>query len=147
MLNSAKSIYNVDKINKRHQRNSWIPIVVHENKLTDEEVAGLFSATNIILLTPIADGFNHLGLEAIFSHRVAPVQLLLSDIGLSDYLRGFKAAVRVVDRDVEALAKMIKSKKIIQFIDFIRLSASGSNLSSEKWVNKILHEAIAFTKQ
>lgn len=146
-----KYLYNVDKINKRHQRDSWIPIVVHENKLTDEEVAGLFSATNIILLTPIADGFNHLGLEAIFSHRVAPVQLLLSDIGLSDYLRGFKAAARVVDRDVETLAEMIKSKKLFNLLILCDCLLAGAifrrKSGSTKYYTKLLHSQSSRQKE
>ena len=131
----------VDRINNKYQKDNWAPIILHNTKLVDEETAGLLSVTDVLLLTPLADGFNHLGIEAIYSHRIRPIQLLVSDIGSSDYIIGFRRATGDVGKDVATLDQMLQAGRIVKYMDFVQLLMTSSRLSSKRWVDTILKRA------
>lgn len=82
----------IDRINTKYGDENWKPIInMIDRKLNDYEVTGFFKSADIFLLMSIADGFNHLSIESILSKSKDddPIQLLLSDIGSTDYIEGY----------------------------------------------------------
>lgn len=134
----------VENINRKYGGKSWTPIVYsNEHKLTDQEVTAVLQASDVVVVASIADGFNHLALEAIHSQtQEAPkVQLLLSNIGATDYIRGYHQLKLSLDNDVEVLySALVRSENEIDAV-FEELRISASRLSSRSWLDTIISSA------
>lgn len=135
-----KVITKITIINNKYGTDKWKPIVYDFNKkLTDYEVAGLLMASDILIIASHADGFNHLALEAIYSQkRTGAIQLLLSDIGVTDYIHGYKKLSHNIEDDVKILYESIKSKGIRNWFTQQRLNSSANKLSSRRWMTQII---------
>jgi trehalose-6-phosphate synthase len=127
-------------INEKYSRNGWMPIKHDFNKkLDDNEVAGFLAASDILIIASMADGFNHLALEAILSQkRYGIIQLLLSDIGITDYIVGYKKISYNLDKDAKTLHSAIRQNKVKSVFRQLLLRQSSRKLSSERWMRKIL---------
>lgn len=139
-----KIIDAVEKVNRKYGNDSWLPIVYNNNhKLNDEEVTATLSASDIVLIASVADGFNHLALEAIRSQRWnrPKIQLLLSDIGAADYIDGYSSLTLDSNKDVGTLYNAIlRSSKEVN-TTYGKLKSSSKYLSSKVWIDTIINKA------
>lgn len=139
-----KVMMSVEHVNSKYTNDErWVPIVYrNDKKLNDQEVTGLLSASDILLVASFADGFNHLALEAIHSQlETGNVQLILSDIGVRDYLDGYQPLSFSLDKDVGTMhAAIIRSPEEVRD-NYKALEESANGLSSQKWINTILENA------
>jgi trehalose-6-phosphate synthase len=131
-----------NKINKIYGNKAYSPVALENRKLNDYEVTGLLSQASTLLVPSYADGFNHVVSEAIFTHDIShPVQIVLGDIGASDYINGYYRLEHNLLQDSRTLAKTLKSSDINKKIRFARLTSGASKLSSEVWFDSILGSA------
>jgi trehalose-6-phosphate synthase len=130
------------KINKIYGNKAYSPVALENRKLNDYEVTGLLSQASILLVPSYADGFNHVVSEAIFTHDIShPVQIVLGDIGVSDYIKGYYRLEHNLLQDSRTLTKTLKASAINKKIRFVRLTSGASKLSSEVWFDSILRSA------
>jgi len=97
----------VGRINGRFSRGAWVPVIYRYRSFAPDELAVLYRAADVGLVTPLRDGMN------LVAHEFAAVSggsrgtdqpgaLVLSELtGASDYLDG---AIRVNPYDTDALA-------------------------------------------
>jgi putative otsA trehalose-6-phosphate synthase len=134
----------VENINRKYGGKSWTPIIYsNEHKLTDQEVTAVLQASDIVIVASVADGFNHLALEAIHSQtqEMPKVQLLLSNIGATDYIKGYNRLKLSLEDDVEILYKaLVRSEKEVN-VSYKELRSSASRLSSRSWLDTIISRA------
>lgn len=134
----------VENINRKYGGKSWTPIIYsNEHKLTDQEVTAVLQASDIVIVASVADGFNHLALEAIHSQtqEMPKVQLLLSNIGATDYIKGYNRLKLSLEDDVEILYKaLVRSEKEVN-VSYKELRSSASRLSSRGWLDTIISRA------
>ena len=132
----------VNVTNLKHGRDDWVPIdYSFDKKLSDVEVAGLLCATDTLLIASIADGFNHLALEAIFSRRgIVGTQLVLSNIGVSDYLKGYRPLSGVLERDAKLLRKSLVSSRSEKAARTTLLRLTATRLTVEQWMRQVYNQ-------
>ncbi len=137
-------VMGVARINQKYGSLLWQPIVYSNGyKLNDQEVTAVLSASDVMIIASAADGFNHLSLEAIHSQRKScpKIQLLLSDIGATDYLEGYDSLCLDLDNDSDALYQAIVRPNKEVSRSYERLKCSGELLSSKKWLDDIIDSA------
>lgn len=133
----------IDSINNRYGTKNWQPIDSNlHRKLSDKEMTGLFMASDAFMVGSIADGFNHTVLEALYSRGpFEPFTLLLSDIGVTDYLSGYKPLTHNIHEDASALRDAIVGNKLLARLRHLRAFFSARRLSSRRWMSEILNTA------
>lgn len=132
----------VNKVNKFFGNDNWEPIVLIDKKLTDEETAGLFMSSDIFIIASLADGFNHLMSEAIFSRNIlSPMPLLVSDIGATDYIKGYYPLVHSISQDIKTLYDIIEANVFSKSFRQLSLLATARQVSSKRWIYEILNAA------
>jgi trehalose 6-phosphate synthase/phosphatase len=138
-----KIMTSIERVSLKHGSIEWIPIVYkNDKKLNDAEVTGLLSASDILLIASFSDGFNHLSLEAIHSQQNGDnIQLVLSDIGASDYLDGYQPLSFDLKRDVEIMHDTIMRNPDDISNNYKDLEKSANKLSSRRWIDTILDNA------
>jgi|694.fasta_scaffold00232_42 trehalose 6-phosphate synthase len=140
----------IQKINEEFACDGWVPIVSHlDKKLDDYGVTSLFKATDIFLLMSQADGFNHMALESVLSknEQDCPIQLLVGDIGVSDYINGYvkinqldpiDCAIKLHESLNRGLSEVIEDQKLLQ--------STACKLSATNWALSIIQAAIDIEK-
>lgn len=132
----------VNNVNELLGNDNWEPIVLIDKKLTDEETAGLFMASDIFIIASLADGFNHLMSEAIFSRNIlSPMPLLVSDIGATDYIKGYYPLIHSIPQDIKTLYDIIESNTLSKSFRQLSLLATARRISSKRWLYEILNAA------
>lgn len=140
----------IEEINNKYGTESWKPIVgMFDSCLNDLEMTGLYRATDVLLIGSLGDGFNHISVESVMSKIIgdAPLQLVTTDIGATDYLEGYN---RIFPKDVQVSANNIyriltrSSYKILS--NYFKLRASASKLYAYNWAMGIIQAAIDITK-
>lgn len=140
----------IKKINEEFACDGWVPIVGHlDKKLDDYGVTSLFKATDIFLLMSQADGFNHMALESVLSKngQDCPIQLLVGDIGVTDYINGhikidqldpIDCAIKLHESLNREPSEVIENQKL--------LNSSSCKLSASNWALSIVQAAIDIEK-
>lgn len=134
----------VEYINNKYGYRGWIPIVYSDDKkLDDREVTAVLQSSDIVIIAPVADGFNHLATEAIHSQErdSGKVQLLLSDIGVTDYVKGYQPLSRVASSDARVLRDALLRSDDDIATSYNDLLTSSGRLSSKHWLDTIISEA------
>ena len=103
----------VGRINGRFAEGAWTPIHYRYRAYTQQELAALYRAADVALVTPLRDGMNLVAHEfgaisgAAMDDGVQPGVLILSELaGASDYLDG---AVCVNPYDTDGLARVLRA--------------------------------------
>ncbi len=141
-LDYFKSVRNkAEYINGKYGTDSWKPITLINQKLNDKEVAGLAAASDIFVIASIADGFNHLVSEVAFSQPSgSKTQLLLSNVGATDYFRGYWSLSHNLKKDSIVLARSLSCSITIKKTRLRLLKYTASRISTLTWYKGILRE-------
>lgn len=96
----------VGRINGRFAEGHWVPVRYRYRAYSQEELAVLYHAADIALVTPLRDGMNLVALEYAAVHA-GPGALILSELtGAADYLDG---AILVNPYDVDGVVRTLLS--------------------------------------
>lgn len=136
-----KVVGRAEDVNRKYGNKIWTPIIYSNNsKLTDQEVTAVLQASDILVIASVADGFNHLALEAIYSQtqKSPRIQLLLSNIGVTDYIRGYRPLRLNIEDDVKTLYQAIMRPEEEVDASYDELRDSAAELSSEAWIETIV---------
>lgn len=129
----------VGRINGLYAEGAWVPVRYRYRAYTPAELAVLYRAADVMLVTPLRDGMN------LVAHEYAAVEdatgaLVLSELtGAADYLDG---AVLVNPYDTDGLARTLRA--VLDMSDderrhrMARLKASVARLDVHGWAERFL---------
>ncbi|MCC7290399.1 trehalose-6-phosphate synthase [bacterium] len=140
----------IDEINSKYGTDSWKPIVgMFDSCLTDVLMTGLYRATDVLLIGSLGDGFNHISVESVMSKIIgdAPLQIVTTDIGATDYLEGYD---QIFPNDVRMSANNIHkvlTRNIYKVLsNYFKLRNSASRLYAYNWAMGIIQASMDITK-
>jgi trehalose 6-phosphate synthase len=129
----------VGRINGRFAEGSWVPVSYRYRAYTREELAILYSAADIALVTPLRDGMNLVALEYAAVHDDTGALVLSELTGAADYLHG---AVPVNPYDVDGVARTIRDALDMPLPErrerMSRLKAAVAGLDVHDWADGFL---------
>lgn len=95
----------VGRINGRFAEGHWVPVRYRYRAFAQEELAVLYRAADVALVTPLRDGMNLVALEYAAVQEGAGALILSELTGAADYLDG---AILVNPYDTDALVQTIR---------------------------------------
>ena len=128
----------VGRINGRFAQGPWVPVRYRYRALTQDDLAVLYRAADVALVTPLRDGMN------LVAHEFAAVSeagtLLLSELtGAADYLDG---AVLVNPYDTDGLVRSLRDAldlpEHLRRARLGRLKAAVARLDVHAWADRYL---------
>lgn len=140
----------IEEINNKYGTDSWKPIVgSFDSCLNDLEMTGLYRATNILMIGSLGDGFNHISVESVMSKIVgdAPLQVVTTDIGATDYLDGFgRIAPDDLQTSGDAIYKALTRNPFHALLNYFKLRSSASKLYAYNWAMGIIQASVDIKK-
>lgn len=131
----------IKRINDKFGTDDWRPILPFlDKKLSDTEVSGVLMASDVLFIGSIADGFNHIAMEAIFSHSILkPIQIIIGDIGAADYIHGgYRFRPNSINSAVIALENAIDEKGLRKILNMNKLRRARY-YSIDRWTMDVLY--------
>lgn len=96
----------IGSLNSRLGTITWQPVIYHYNHLSFEELAGLYTACDMALITPLRDGMNLVSKEFVASRKDKRGVLILSEMAGS--ANELSEALLINPNDSGEIADMIK---------------------------------------
>jgi trehalose 6-phosphate synthase len=96
----------VGRINGRFAEGHWVPVRYRYRAYSQEELAVLYRAADVALVTPLRDGMNLVALEYATANAADGVLILSELTGAADYLEG---AVPVNPYDIDGVVRTLRA--------------------------------------
>jgi trehalose 6-phosphate synthase len=124
----------VGRINGRFAEGHWVPVRYRYRAFTHEELAILYRAADVALVTPLRDGMNLVAMEYATVHDSAGALVLSELTGAADYLDG---AILVNPYDVDGVVRTIRAALDMPDAErrnrMARLKVSVASLDVHRW--------------
>ena len=129
----------VGRINGRFAEGHWVPVRYRYRAYSQEELAVLYCAADVALVTPLRDGMNLVALEYAAVHT-GPGTLILSELtGAADYLEG---AILVNPYDVDGVVRTLRAALVLDDDERLarmdRLRRSLAPMDVHRWADGFL---------
>lgn len=138
----------IERLNIKYGKNNLKPIIIFSEPegFTDFQVAALQKISKVYLVLSTSDGFNHSSIEFLLTKSVndVPGYLLISNIGISDYLGD---SLKVVNpKNTHQCAQLLNNILLMTDKEILvkqkRLFEAANSLSSYHWTISVLSSII-----
>jgi trehalose 6-phosphate synthase len=129
----------VGRINGRFAEGTWVPVRYRYRAYSQEELAVLYRAADVALVTPLRDGMNLVALEYAAVNEGTGVLILSELTGAADYLEG---AVLVNPYDTDAVVRTLRAALVMPHLErssrMRRMKAAVASLDVHRWAENFL---------
>jgi trehalose 6-phosphate synthase len=129
----------VGRINGRFAEGHWVPVRYRYRAYSQDELAVLYRAADVALVTPLRDGMNLVALEYAAVHAGAGALILSELTGAADYLDG-AIPVNPYDTDgvVRTILEALEMSESERMSRMDRLRESLGALDVHRWADAFL---------
>ncbi len=129
----------VGRINGRFAEGHWVPVRYRYRAYSQEELAILYRAADVAMVTPLRDGMNLVALEYAAVHAGAGTLILSELTGAADYLDG---AILANPYDVDGVVRTLRAALSLGEDERVarmkRMRDSLAELDVHRWADRFL---------
>jgi trehalose 6-phosphate synthase/phosphatase len=135
----------IGAINGQFSKIDWTPVNYFYHSFSFEELAAMYYAADIALITPLRDGMNLVAKEYVASKKDAPGVLILSEMaGASiELMDAIIINPNEIDQIEDSILQAIEMPVEEQFKRLKRMQAILSRQTVDKWAGEFIDELIS----